>query len=100
MKEQISEVDFDVLLDQPEKEEVIFDKDFKLIEDVELSLTAVLGRANISVKELFSLSSGSTLELDCGIEEPVKIYSKDKLIAIGNIVTVGDSFGIKIVEVS
>ena len=74
-------------------------RDFSLIKDVEVCLTARLGGATLTVDQLFALSSGAVLPLDTRLDEEVALYLDEQLVARGNIVAVDDSFGIEISEI-
>ncbi|MCW8877932.1 MAG: FliM/FliN family flagellar motor switch protein [Kangiellaceae bacterium] len=80
-------------------ENSVIKQDYSLIEDVEVTLNAVIGEAKIPVGELFSLGKGSVITLQTKLDEPVLICLKNKVIAKGSIVGVGDSFGIEIDEI-
>ena len=110
MKEEVSNVeleDFSSSLtkslgmqtgDQSQGKGVI-EKDYSLIEDVEVSLSAYIGDAQVPVGELFSMTKGSVVSLNTKLNEPVVLYIKDKAVAKGNIVAVDDSFGVEISEI-
>jgi flagellar motor switch protein FliN len=106
MTEQVSEVDYKELQNESSNEKLVelasektIEKDFSLIKDVEVALTAELGSAEISVETLFNMKKGSVLALDTALDQPVNLYLKGQLVATGNIVSVKDSYGIEIVEI-
>jgi len=108
MKEEISNVDFEDMKDDFSKhlkkdksgsDSLAIEKDYALIKDVEVTINAFIGDTQISVEDLFSLKVGSVVSLQTKIDEPVTLYLKDKVIAKGSIVAVGDSFGIEISEI-
>lgn len=71
----------------------IFDK-------VQVALQASLGEAELSVSELLALKAGSIVKLGLKLGEPIDLKLNDALIARGEIVAVGENFGVRIVEVS
>ena len=73
--------------------------DSAIFKDVQVALTARLGRADLSVQELLALKSGSVVKLDLKINEPIELRLQDSLVARGEIVAVGDHFGVRIIEV-
>jgi flagellar motor switch protein FliN/FliY len=74
--------------------------DSDLLRDVEVTLQVRLGEARMTLDELLGLSEGAVLPLDRGLGELVGVYLNQRLIARGEIVAVGESFGLRIVEVA
>lgn len=70
-----------------------------LIMDVPLQLTVELGRARKTIKEILELSTGSIVELDKLDGEPVDILANGKLFAKGEVVVIGETFGVRVVEI-
>lgn len=70
----------------------------ELILDVPLEVMAVLGRTSMMIEELLTIDSGSVIELDKLAGEPVELFVKDRLIAVGEVVVVDERFGVKILE--
>jgi flagellar motor switch protein FliN/FliY len=50
--------------------------------------------------DLLALRAGEVLTLDRQMNEPVELFLNDRLVARGEIVSVGDSFAVRIVEVA
>jgi flagellar motor switch protein FliN len=69
-----------------------------LLMHVPLHLTVALGSARMSVAEILKLGTGSVVELDRQINHPVDLLANDRPIARGEIVAVGESFGLRITE--
>ena len=67
--------------------------------DVPVSISAVLGRANMSVAQLLQLSSGSVLELDRKVGEAIDIYVNNRLVARGEVVIVDERLGVTMTEI-
>ncbi len=70
----------------------------ELLGDVRVSLEAHLGRAGLTVEELMALKSGSVVTLETGLADRVELYLNGTLIARGEIVAVGDKYGVRIVD--
>jgi len=70
-----------------------------LIMDVPLQITVELGRAKKSIREILELSSGSIVELDKLDGEPVDILANGRLFAKGEVVVIGETFGVRVVEI-
>lgn len=71
----------------------------ELLMDVGVRVAVELGRASMSIHEVLSLTRGSVVELDKLAGEAVDIYVNDTMIAHGEVVVVGEKFGVRITEV-
>ena len=69
------------------------------IMDIPLSVEVVVGTTVIPIKELLNFGPGSVIELDRDTTEPVDIKVNGKLIAKGELVVVGERFGVRITEI-
>ncbi|HEX5377159.1 MAG TPA: flagellar motor switch protein FliN [Phenylobacterium sp.] len=67
--------------------------------DVPVSISAVLGRATMSVAQLLQLNSGSVLELDRKVGEAIDIYVNNRLVARGEVVIVDERLGVTMTEI-
>ena len=81
------------------KSEPLVRLDSSLLSDVDVSLTVVLGRGSLSVRELLDLRDGSVLNLDTPLDGDVDILLNGRLVATGEIVAVGDRFGVRIAKI-
>jgi flagellar motor switch protein FliN/FliY len=92
-------------LDQPLASELPVDYDEKTatdlapVFDVPVNISAVLGRANMSVAQLLQLGQGSVLELDRKVGEAIDIYVNNRLVARGEVVVVDDRLGVTMTEI-
>lgn len=77
----------------------ILDQNHELIRNIKVRLTVSVGKCALTVKDLLGLKEGSVLTLDKGTREPVDILLDGKLVARGDLVAIGDSFGVRISEV-
>jgi len=71
----------------------------ELIMDVPVDVKAVLGTTTMRIADLLQLGTGSIVELDKRAGEPAELFVNDKLVALGEVVVVDDTFGIRITEV-
>jgi len=71
-----------------------------IFKDVTVALKVRLGGVSVTVESLLNLASGDVLKLDRQMNELVDIHLNDAVVARGEIVTVGDHFGVRIVEIS
>ena len=67
--------------------------------DVPVNISAVLGRANLSVAQLLQLAQGSVLELDRKVGEAIDIYVNNRLVARGEVVIVDERLGVTMTEI-
>ncbi len=67
--------------------------------DVPVNISAVLGRANLSVAQLLQLGAGSVLELDRKVGEAIDIYVNNRLVARGEVVIVDERLGVTMTEI-
>ena len=73
--------------------------DLQPVFDVPVSISAVLGRANMSVAQLLQLGQGSVLELDRKVGEAIDIYVNNRLVARGEVVIVDERLGVTMTEI-
>ena len=67
--------------------------------DVPVNISAVLGRAHLSVAQLLQLGQGSVLELDRKVGEAIDVYVNNRLVARGEVVVVDDRLGVTMTEI-
>lgn len=67
--------------------------------DVPVNISAVLGRAHMSVAQLLQLGAGSILELDRKVGEAIDIYVNNRLVARGEVVVVDERLGVTMTEI-
>jgi len=70
-----------------------------MLHDVEMEVSAELGRTRMSVRELLSLTPGAIIELDRAAGSPADLLVNGRLIARGEVVVVDENFGIRITEI-
>jgi flagellar motor switch protein FliN/FliY len=70
-----------------------------LLHDVEMEVTAELGRTRMSVRELLSMAPGTVIELDRAAGGPADLLVNGRLIARGEVVVIDENFGIRITEI-
>ncbi len=54
----------------------------------------------MTVEQLMALKQGSVVTLEASLADRVELFLNDALVARGEIVAVGDKFGVRIVEIS
>ncbi len=71
-----------------------------VLSEVEMKVTAELGRTRMSVSELLSLAPGSLIELDRTAGSPIDLLVNGTLIARGEVVVVDEEYGIRLTEIT
>jgi flagellar motor switch protein FliN/FliY len=69
-----------------------------VLADVEMGVTAELGRCRMTVRELLSITPGAVIDLDRAAGAPVDVLVNGTLIARGEVVVIVEEFGIRISE--
>ena len=70
-----------------------------MLHDVEMEVSAELGRTRMAVRELLSLNPGAIVELDRAAGSPADLLVNGRLIARGEVVVIDENFGIRITEI-
>lgn len=70
-----------------------------LLMDVELNVSLQFGKRQLPLREVLELASGSVVELDRLVDEPVELYLDGKLIARGEAVVVDGNYGLRVTEI-
>lgn len=86
------------LVSDPDEASPLLRRQYELIRDVKVKLFALLGESEITVGKLFDMRIGEVLSLDRAVNETVEIQLDGKTVARGEIVVVGDNFGLRITE--
>lgn len=67
--------------------------------DMNIPVTAAIGKKEVSVRRLLQLGPNSVLKLDKPIDAPADLYLKDTKFATGTVVVVDGRFAVKIKEI-
>lgn len=68
------------------------------VDDAVLRTEVVLGRRDLSVRELSEAGKGTVIILDSLAGEPVELIAAGVLVARGEVVVADENFGIRITE--
>jgi flagellar motor switch protein FliN/FliY len=71
----------------------------KLVMDVELNVSLRFGQRELPLREVLELASGSVIELDRQVDDPVELLLDGKVIARGEAVIVDGNYGLRVTEV-
>ncbi len=75
-------------------------QNFNLVMDVELNVTLRFGQRLLTLREVLDLTSGSVIELDRQVEEPVELLLEGKVIARGEAVVIDGNYGLRITDIN
>ncbi len=67
--------------------------------DVSLPVAIEFGRTHMTVQEVLELGNGSVIQLDRMVGEPIDIYVSDRKLAEGEVVVIGEHFGVRITRI-
>jgi len=78
----------------------IFSKTFDLLLDVALPVNVSFGRTSLQIREVLKLNTGSIIELNRFVAEPVEVIVNDCIIARGEVVVVDGNYGVRITHLA
>jgi len=70
-----------------------------LLMDVEMPVSVSFGRAQLPLKDVIKLTTGSIVELNRNVSEPVEVIVNNCVIARGEVVVVEGNYGIRIHQI-
>jgi len=70
-----------------------------LLLDVEMPVSVSFGRTQLALKDVIKLSTGSIVELNRTISEPVEVIVNNCVIARGEVVVVEGNYGVRIQQI-
>jgi flagellar motor switch protein FliN/FliY len=71
----------------------------ELLLDVEMPVSVSFGRSQLALKEVIKLSTGSIVELNRTITEPVEVIVNNCVIARGEVVVIEGNYGVRIQQI-
>ena len=89
----------DVNSDNVEKNDRTGLENLKVLENIDVKLTVEVGGAEIKLRELLRINEGSVIELERLAGDPLDILANGTIIAKGEVVMIGERFGIRFTEV-
>lgn len=66
---------------------------------ITVRLSVEVGAIRMSLRDVLALEVGSVHALDRRVDQPVDVLINERLIARGEIVAIGDRFGVKLTEI-
>ncbi len=70
-----------------------------LVMDIPVVLSMEIGQTRMTIGEVLSLGKGSIVELQRMANEPLDVLVNGKLVAHGEAVVIGESFGVRLTDV-
>jgi flagellar motor switch protein FliN/FliY len=67
--------------------------------DIPVQVTVELGRTRMEIRKLLKLSQGAIIELNSTVGQPMDILVNGCIVAQGEIVIVGEKYGIRLTDV-
>jgi len=74
-------------------------ENLKVLENIDVELTVEVGRTEITIRELLRLNEGSVVELERLAGDPLDILINNTKIAKGEVVMIGERFGVRFGEI-
>ena len=74
-------------------------ENLRVLENIDVRLTVEVGNAEIKIRDLLRLNEGSIVELDRLAGDPLDILVNGTMIAQGEVVMVGERFGVRFSEI-
>ncbi|WP_236657920.1 flagellar motor switch protein FliN [Limnohabitans sp. TS-CS-82] len=71
----------------------------EILQNISVTLSIEVGRAQIKIKDLMRLTQGSVVELDRIAGEPLDLLVNNSVVAQGEIVLVNDRYGVRLTRV-
>ena len=87
-------------LSTEESDQILSSADnLRVLENIDVKLTVEVGSAELKIRELLRLNEGAVIELGRLAGNPLDILVNGTMIAKGEVVMVGERFGIRFVEI-
>lgn len=69
------------------------------LEAIPIDLSIVLGSTDLPIHQLLKMSRGAMIPLDCGHNDPTRVYVNNELVAEGKILVDGEHMSLEITRV-
>jgi len=80
-------------------EPVASPRTFDILLDVALPVSVSFGKTELAVKDVLKLTTGSIVELNRSVSEPVDVIVNNCIIARGEVVVVEGNYGVRIINI-
>ena len=75
------------------------DSKLDVLLDIELPVTLRFGRTQMTLGDVIALGTGSVIEFDRGVEDPVEVLVNGRVVARGEAVMVQGNYGVRVSEI-
>jgi flagellar motor switch protein FliN/FliY len=75
-------------------------KTLDLLMDVSLPVSVSFGKTSMQIRDVLNLNTGSVVELDRLVSEPVEVIVNNCIIARGEVVVVDGNYGVRIIQLA
>jgi len=72
----------------------------QVLQNITVTMSIEVGRAQIKIRDLMRLTQGSVVELDRIAGEPLDLLINNTVVAQGEIVLVNDRYGVRLTRVA
>ena len=90
----------DATLDTPLLTDASGKIDQEVLQNISVTMSVEVGRAQIKIRDLMRLTQGSVVELDRIAGEPLDLLVNNPVVAQGEIVLVNDRYGVRLTRVA
>ena len=90
----------DATLDTPLLTDASGKIDQEVLQNISVTMSVEVGRAQIKIRDLMRLTQGSVVELDRIAGEPLDLLVNNTVVAQGEIVLVNDRYGVRLTRVA
>jgi flagellar motor switch protein FliN/FliY len=90
----------DAALDTPLLTDASGKIDQEVLQNISVTMSIEVGRAQIKIRDLMRLTQGSVVELDRIAGEPLDLLVNNTVVAQGEIVLVNDRYGVRLTRVA
>lgn len=80
--------------------EGVTSKTLDLLLDVALPVSVSFGKTSLQIREVLKLNTGSVVELDRLVSEPVEVIVNNCVIARGEVVVVDGNYGVRVIHLA
>jgi len=87
--------DSESLLEETNKSKI----DSDVLQNIAVTLSLEVGRTSLKIRDIMSLSQGSVVELSKLAGEPLDLLVNNTRVAQGEVVLIGDRYGVKLTNV-
>lgn len=71
-----------------------------LLDDVEVPLSISFGKTQLPLRDVLKLGTGSIIELDRTISDPVDIVVNNRIVARGEVVVIDGNYGVRVTNLT